>query len=178
MTCHAALPGIYTGRRKQRFMNQEQERQVVRGLQEGNADAWRELYDDYCRQVWQAVARMMGPNAADVADVVQETFMAAARSARTLPSSWRPAGPRRRATLVTTHLPARASTWRTHDRYTSWPGCLVHTLDPLGIPWPRRGGVRRSGGCGLRRATDDVHPAVPRGDPGRSWSAGLRRWCR
>jgi RNA polymerase sigma-70 factor (ECF subfamily) len=63
-------------------MNQEQERQVVRGLQDGNIDAWRALYDAYCRQVWQAVARMMGPNAADVADVVQETFMAAARSAR------------------------------------------------------------------------------------------------
>jgi RNA polymerase sigma-70 factor, ECF subfamily len=63
-------------------MNQKQEQQVVRGLQDGNADAWRELYDAYCRQIWQAVARMMGPNAADVADVVQETFMAAARSAR------------------------------------------------------------------------------------------------
>jgi RNA polymerase sigma-70 factor (ECF subfamily) len=63
-------------------MNPEQERQVVRGLHDGNADAWRMLYDAYCRQVWQAVARMMGPNAPDVADVVQETFMAAARSAR------------------------------------------------------------------------------------------------
>jgi RNA polymerase sigma-70 factor, ECF subfamily len=63
-------------------MNQVQERQVVQGLQDGNADAWRALYDAYCRQVWQAVARMMGPNAPDVADVVQETFMAAARSAR------------------------------------------------------------------------------------------------
>ncbi len=62
-------------------MNQEQERQVVRGLQEGNPDAWRTLYDAYCRQVWQAVARMMGLNVHDVADVVQETFMAAARSA-------------------------------------------------------------------------------------------------
>jgi RNA polymerase sigma-70 factor, ECF subfamily len=63
-------------------MNQEQERQVVRGLQDGNVEAWRALYDAYCRQVWQAVTRMMGPNAPDVADVVQETFMAAARSAR------------------------------------------------------------------------------------------------
>ncbi|MGA2061609.1 MAG: sigma-70 family RNA polymerase sigma factor, partial [Thermoguttaceae bacterium] len=63
-------------------MNQEQERQVVRGLQDGNTEAWRALYDAYCRQVWQAIARMMGPNEQDVADVVQETFMAAARSAR------------------------------------------------------------------------------------------------
>jgi RNA polymerase sigma-70 factor, ECF subfamily len=63
-------------------MNQERERQVVRGLQDGNAEAWGELYDEFCRQVWQAVARMMGANAADIADVVQDTFMAAARSAR------------------------------------------------------------------------------------------------
>ena len=62
-------------------MNQQQERQVVRGLHNGDADAWRMLYDAYCRRIWQAVARLMGPNAADVADVVQETFMAAARSA-------------------------------------------------------------------------------------------------
>jgi RNA polymerase sigma-70 factor (ECF subfamily) len=63
-------------------MNPQQEHEVVWGLHDGNAEAWRMLYDAYCRPVWQAVARMMGPNAPDVADVVQETFMAAARSAR------------------------------------------------------------------------------------------------
>jgi RNA polymerase sigma-70 factor (ECF subfamily) len=31
--------------------------------------------------VWQTVARLLGPGSADVADVVQETFLAAARSA-------------------------------------------------------------------------------------------------
>jgi RNA polymerase sigma-70 factor (ECF subfamily) len=41
------------------------------------------LYDAYAVRVWRSVARLMGPRAADVADVVQDTFMAAARSART-----------------------------------------------------------------------------------------------
>jgi len=55
----------------------------VRGLREGRTEAWRTLYDAYSRRVWHSVARRMGPaEAADVADVVQETFLAAARSAR------------------------------------------------------------------------------------------------
>lgn len=62
-------------------MDTHQERQVVEGLRQGNADAWRALYETYAEQVWRAVARLMGPDAADVADVVQETFLAAARAA-------------------------------------------------------------------------------------------------
>lgn len=58
------------------------EQDVARGLRDGRLDAWRALYDAYARRVWHAVARQMGPNAADVGDVVQETFLAAARSAR------------------------------------------------------------------------------------------------
>lgn len=41
------------------------------------------LYDAYCEAVWRCVARRVGPHAAEVADIVQETFLAAARSART-----------------------------------------------------------------------------------------------
>jgi RNA polymerase sigma-70 factor, ECF subfamily len=66
-------------------MEAQQEREIARGLREGNTDAWRALYDAYARRVWLAVARWMGASAArsaDVADVVQETFLAAARSAR------------------------------------------------------------------------------------------------
>ncbi len=64
-------------------MDPEQpEQQIARGLRDGQTDAWRALYDAYARQVWRVVARQMGPDAADVADVVQETFLAAARSAR------------------------------------------------------------------------------------------------
>lgn len=63
-------------------MDEQQERDVARGLREGTADAWRALYDAYAERVWRAVARLMGPDSADVADVVQETFLAAARSAQ------------------------------------------------------------------------------------------------
>jgi RNA polymerase sigma-70 factor (ECF subfamily) len=64
-------------------MDEEQERRVALGLRAGNADAWRTLYDAYAERVWRAVARRLGPSPADIADVVQETFLAAARSART-----------------------------------------------------------------------------------------------
>lgn len=63
-------------------MDEHQERQVVLGLHEGNPDAWRRLYEAFAERVWRCVARLMGPSASDIADVVQETFLAAARSAR------------------------------------------------------------------------------------------------
>lgn len=55
---------------------------VIRGLHDGSRDAWAALYDRYCEEVWRYVARLLGPSAAAVADIVQETFLAAARSAR------------------------------------------------------------------------------------------------
>ena len=55
---------------------------VIRGLCDGSRDAWTALYDRYCEHVWRYVARLLGSSAAAVADVVQETFLAAARSAR------------------------------------------------------------------------------------------------
>jgi RNA polymerase sigma-70 factor (ECF subfamily) len=63
-------------------MNSEAEL-LARELRGGSADAWRMLYDAYCEAVWRCVARRVGPHAAEVADIVQETFLAAARSART-----------------------------------------------------------------------------------------------
>ena len=64
-------------------MDDQQEQQLARGLREGKTEAWRALYEAYAERVWDAVARRMGPGSADVADVVQETFLAAARAART-----------------------------------------------------------------------------------------------
>ncbi len=57
--------------------------QLARGLAAGSSAAWHELYDAFAEAVWRCVARRVGPHAADVADIVQETFLAAARSART-----------------------------------------------------------------------------------------------
>lgn len=64
-------------------MDDDQAREVARRLRDGDPDAWRTLYDAFAERVWRGVARLLGPSAADVADVVQETMLAAARSART-----------------------------------------------------------------------------------------------
>jgi RNA polymerase sigma-70 factor (ECF subfamily) len=64
-------------------MDDQQERDVAEGLRLGKLDAWRALYEAHAEQVWVTVARLLGPDAAEVADVVQETFLAAARSAAT-----------------------------------------------------------------------------------------------
>jgi len=64
-------------------MQQHEESDIARGLCEGNVDAWQRLYDTHAERVWRLVARAMESGSPDVADVVQETFLAAARSART-----------------------------------------------------------------------------------------------
>jgi RNA polymerase sigma-70 factor, ECF subfamily len=63
-------------------MGEHAEREIVRGLREGSAEGWRALYDAFALRVWNGVARRVGPSSSDVADIVQETFLAAARSAR------------------------------------------------------------------------------------------------
>ncbi|MBS0265399.1 MAG: sigma-70 family RNA polymerase sigma factor [Planctomycetes bacterium] len=65
------------------MMDPQHEQVLYRGLAEGNADAWRQVYDLYARPIWRVVARLMGADSADVADVVQEAFLAAAGSVRT-----------------------------------------------------------------------------------------------
>ncbi len=61
----------------------EDDQAIAGGLRAGRADAWVRLYDAYAEKVWRAVARLLGGCEAAAADVVQETFLAAARSART-----------------------------------------------------------------------------------------------
>ena len=62
-------------------MDEHLAREVARGLREGRPDAWRALYDAFAERVWRGVARLLGPTSTEVADVVQETMIAAARSA-------------------------------------------------------------------------------------------------
>ncbi len=57
--------------------------QLARGLAAGSTGAWHQLYDAYSEAVWRCVARRVGSHRAAVADIVQETFLAAARGART-----------------------------------------------------------------------------------------------
>jgi RNA polymerase sigma-70 factor, ECF subfamily len=63
-------------------MDEHREREIALGLQAGKPEAWHALYDEYAAPLWQSVARQMGPQHAEIADVVQETLMSAARSAR------------------------------------------------------------------------------------------------
>src|SRR5687767_4173728 len=65
------------------MLEAQQERFIAQGLREGKIEAWQALYDAYAERVWRSVARLLGPHRSDVADVVQETLMAAARSAAT-----------------------------------------------------------------------------------------------
>lgn len=52
------------------------------GLQNGDREAWTLLYQHNSERVWRYVARLVGSDRSAVADIVQETFVAAARSAR------------------------------------------------------------------------------------------------
>ncbi len=64
------------------MLDEHDQSAVICGLRTGNRESWAALYDGYSVDVWRYVARLVGPNVPDVADVVQETFLAAARSAR------------------------------------------------------------------------------------------------
>ncbi|HEV3146986.1 MAG TPA: sigma-70 family RNA polymerase sigma factor [Gemmataceae bacterium] len=63
-------------------MDQAQENRIAQGLRAGQPEAWAMFYDAFAERVWRCTARLLGPANADIADVVQETFLAAARSAR------------------------------------------------------------------------------------------------
>jgi RNA polymerase sigma-70 factor (ECF subfamily) len=56
--------------------------EIIAGLRQGNRDAWMRLHELYAERLWHEVARLMGGSASDVGDVVQDSFMAAARSAK------------------------------------------------------------------------------------------------
>ena len=62
-------------------MDKDTEQEIAEGLQQGDRQAWLQLYEAYAESIWQNVARLMGYDCPAIPDVVQETFMAAARSA-------------------------------------------------------------------------------------------------
>ncbi len=63
-------------------MDKNTECEIAQGLQQGNRQAWLQLYEAYAESVWRNISRLVGNDLATVADLVQETFLAAARSAR------------------------------------------------------------------------------------------------
>ncbi|MEZ6067932.1 MAG: sigma-70 family RNA polymerase sigma factor [Planctomycetaceae bacterium] len=60
---------------------------IASGLRRGDREAWTALYDQYSPRVWSFVARLAGPRPECVADIMQDTFLAAARSARSFDPS-------------------------------------------------------------------------------------------
>jgi RNA polymerase sigma-70 factor (ECF subfamily) len=60
---------------------------LTRDLARGDREAWQRLYDQYSVRVWRYVARLVGSDSAAVADIVQETFLAAAKGAGQVDSS-------------------------------------------------------------------------------------------
>ena len=67
-------------------MDKDTGRAIAEGLQEGDRQAWLQLYEVYAERIWENIARLMGHDCPAVADVVQETFLAAARSAKSYDS--------------------------------------------------------------------------------------------
>ncbi|HEV3417771.1 MAG TPA: sigma-70 family RNA polymerase sigma factor [Pirellulales bacterium] len=63
------------------MLNEHEQLAVIHGLCRGSRESWAKLYDAYSVDVWRFVARLLGHDAPAVADVVQETFMEAARTA-------------------------------------------------------------------------------------------------
>jgi RNA polymerase sigma-70 factor, ECF subfamily len=63
------------------MVDETDEGQIAGGLRGGDPDAWRRMYDTHAERVWCLVARAVGGGSTEVGDIVQEIFLAAARSA-------------------------------------------------------------------------------------------------
>jgi RNA polymerase sigma-70 factor (ECF subfamily) len=63
-------------------MDTNSEREIAKGLRQGEQQAWEKLYEAYAEFLWRNVSRLVGNDSTVVADIIQETFIAAARSAK------------------------------------------------------------------------------------------------
>jgi RNA polymerase sigma-70 factor (ECF subfamily) len=54
--------------------------ELALGLRERNTACWRALYQEFAPIVWRRVARLVGESRGEVADIVQEVFLAAVQS--------------------------------------------------------------------------------------------------
>ncbi|MCA9185665.1 MAG: sigma-70 family RNA polymerase sigma factor [Pirellulaceae bacterium] len=62
-------------------MDEPNEAELGERIVRGDWDAWDAFYDAYATRLWRYTARIVGRNHADVHDIVQNTFVEAARSA-------------------------------------------------------------------------------------------------
>ncbi|MBN2182718.1 MAG: RNA polymerase sigma factor [Sedimentisphaerales bacterium] len=63
-------------------MDTSTEQEIASGLQRGERQAWQKLYEAYAEPLWKNITRLVGNDSIIVADTLQETFLAAARSAK------------------------------------------------------------------------------------------------
>ena len=63
-------------------MDKNTEQEIAKGLRHGSRQAWLQLYEACAEEVWRNISRLVGYDSPAAADIVQETFLAAARSAR------------------------------------------------------------------------------------------------
>ena len=63
------------------MLSDQEQLDLTLRLRQGSREAWAALYENYSVAVWRYVARLLAGDAAGVADVVQEVFVAAAQSA-------------------------------------------------------------------------------------------------
>lgn len=96
---------------------------IVRGLQQGDSDAWEALCQGYSVRLWRYVARLIGSDDAVISDVFQETMLAVAHAGRNLRSgsniwSW----------LATIAHHQCALHWRKSDRTRTQSLCEVTCL--------------------------------------------------
>ena len=63
-------------------MDERSQHEIAEGLQAGVPAAWSDFYRAHAARLWHSVAALTGAQSAEVADIVQEAFLAAARSAR------------------------------------------------------------------------------------------------
>ncbi len=75
--CKLANPRVFV-------TDQVSDADIVRGLRAGDRCCWDALCDRYDQRLWHYLARLIGRDSAAVADVFQETMLAAARSGRRL----------------------------------------------------------------------------------------------
>lgn len=126
-------------------MLSEQEQLDLSGrLRNGDRAAWAALYQAYNVAVWRHVARMVGNDAATVADVTQEVFIAAAHSAKTFDPArgslwgWL-MGITHRQTLLHFRKTDRVNRWRKLAEEGALDICRwLDTTESPSEPWERR----------------------------------------
>jgi RNA polymerase sigma-70 factor (ECF subfamily) len=126
------------------LLDQPQQRLIAGGLRAGDRAAWGTLFDAYSTPLWRFALRLIGKDDPAIDDVVQETFLAAAKSARQFDAeqgtlwAWLTGIAQRQAALYWRQAAraARIKTLAAEDsaRIQDW---LVDTVEP-DTPWEQR----------------------------------------